>query len=495
MEPRPIRNICLIQPTQPFPNMMSKVVMPRYGLPVIATILKQQGYNVTLFIEDICPINWEIVRQADAVGFNTLSCSLGNFAQLAAKVRIIHDVPIIVGGTHATYFPESVLRHADIIVRQEGDETILDLLNALKAGRDLETVAGISFKREGHTIQTADRPPVKEFNTVVDLSVIYGWEKAYKMGKRYRLMTIQTTRGCPFRCKFCPVSTMFSPGYRRRGIDSVIAELKDKTQYSKYVMFVDNNFAADPKRTVELLERIIEEKIKANMTVFCRSDIRKYPEILRLMKRAGITTIFMGVESLNAETLQTVNKCQTIGETQEAIKVIERHGIRVLTSLLMGVDTDTKQSLQETRRMLKKWRIAQMCVFAYFGAYPEKQSGESGIPPYRWIFKDWGYINGNFVSHFPKNMKPSTLQREIAATYEAVLSPWNSVKDLLTGRFANALWRYIFYRAWKNTWPDIKDYLPYLEEIEKGCYDESECLIDEKAKQRADIPWIMNQMS
>ena len=92
-------------------------------------------------------------------------------------------------------------------------------------------------------------------------------------------------------------------------------------------------------------------------------------------------------------------------------------------------------------------------------------------------------------------MKPSTLQREIAATYEAVLSPWNSVKDLLTGRFANALWRYIFYRAWKNTWPDIKDYLPYLEEIEKGCYDESECLIDEKAKQRADIPWIMYQMS
>lgn len=491
MQPRPIRKVCLIQPEQQFPNMLPKsmVVMPRYGVPLIASILRNKGYDVTLFVEEIRPINWEMLLAADVIGFHTLTCSVGRMQRIIEQIRMKSDAPIIVGGTHSTYFPESVLRYCDYVVRQEGDETIVDLLDALSTGRDPATVAGVTFHRNGQTIRTPDRGSVQKFDTIVDLSTIYGWKEAFThSGPPWPLMTLQTTRGCPFGCRFCPVVTMFGQNYRKRDLDSVIADLRDKLQYSKQVMIVDNLFDADPEHTARLLHRIIDEKLKGCLTVFCRNHIRKRPDLLRLMRQAGVRSIFLGVESLNQESLDNADKRQKVEDVEEAVRVIHKHGIRVLASIIMGFDTDTRQSLAETRRLLQKWRIAQMCIFALWGAYPH--NGQPMIPLERWIFRDWGYANGNYVTHFPMRMKPSTLQREIMRTYDRVLSPWHSVRDLLTGRRRNAQWRLFFWKSWRTTRPRILEYIPYLEDIEQGYYDENEHLLVEKLKQRPDLEWV-----
>ncbi|KPJ51860.1 MAG: hypothetical protein AMS16_07270 [Planctomycetes bacterium DG_58] len=491
MQPKPIRKVCLIQPQQPLPNMLPKefVVMPRYGVPLMATILRKKGYDVTLFVEDIRAINWEILLEADAIGFHALTCAVGRMRRIVEQIRLKSDVPIIVGGTHVTYYPESVLRFCDYVVRQEGDETMVDLLDALSTGRDPETVAGITFHRDGKTIRTPDRPPVENFDTVVDLSTIYGWKEAYTgPGPPWPLMTVQTTRGCPFSCRFCPVKTMFGAGYRKRSIDSVIEDLRDKLRYGKFVMIVDNLFDADVKHTTTLLQRIIDEGLQARYTIFCRSTIREHRELLRLMKQAGVMTIFLGIESLNQEALDSVDKRQQAADTAETIRVIRRHGIRVLASLIMGFDADTAASLRATRRMLEKWRIHQLCIFPLWGAYPH--DGELLIPPERMILKDWEYANGNHVCHFPLRMKPSTLQREMMQTYDEVLSPRESVRDLLAFQRCKAQWRFMFWKIWRAARPGILEYIRYLEEIEKGYYDEDEDLLIDKLKTRPDLDWV-----
>ena len=488
---KPIRKICLIQPEQPFPNMLPKtfVVMPRYGIPLIATILKKAGYEVTLFVEEIRPINWDILMGADVIAFHALTCAMGRMKRIIEQIRMKSSAPIIVGGEHATYFPESVLRVADYVVRQEGDETILDLLDALATGRDVETVAGVTFKRDGKTVTTPDRPAVKEIETVVDLSTIHGWKEAYThKGVPWPLMTVQTTRGCLFGCKFCPVQAMFGKGYRKRSIDSVIADLKDKLQYTRDVMIVDNLFEGDAKRTEELLKRIIAEGMKPSLTVFCRNTVSKNSALLRLMKEAGVSTIFVGVESLNQKSLDHADKRQSVEQVHQAIRTIQKHGIRVLASMIMGFDTDTVESLTATREMLQEWGIAQMCIFALWGAYPH--NGELLIPPDRWIFRDWGYANGNFVNHFPLNMKPSTLQRQIIQTYDEVLNPKHSVKDFLRGKIDNAKWRLFFHKSWQGTRPDMLEYITWLEEMEGPYYDEKEKLRLEKLAGRPDLEWV-----
>lgn len=495
MQPIPIRKVCLIQPAHPLPNMVmrSVVIMPRYGTPLIATILRQHGYETTLFCEEIYPINWDMVLEADVIGLHVLVCSTGAAQRIAEKIRFLRpNVPIIVGGTHPTYMPESCLRFADYVVRQEGEETMLDLLDALKTGRDPETVPGLTFYKNGKRVQTPDRPPAKEFNTVVDLSTIYRWEDAYKHDRRYPLMTIQATRGCPFRCKFCVVATMFSPGYRKRDVDSVVADIKDKVQYSKYVLFVDNNFAADHKYTSQILQRIIDEKIRAEFKVFCRSDIRKRPELIRLMKKAGVSTIFMGIESLNPETLRDLNKRHEVRDVEEAIRLVHKNGIHVQASLMFGLDTDTKESVRETVQLLMNWDIGQVCIFAFWGIFPEQ--GEPPIPANRWIFKDWAYGNGNFVTHFPLRMKPSTLQREIMNAYEKILKRRWALLDLLKGRYKKAIWRMLFRTAWRSTKPFVLGYIPYLEETEKGYYDENENLQIDRLDARPDLPWVLHNL-
>jgi len=496
MQARTLRKVSIIQAEQPFPNILDRgmVMMPRYGVPLIATILKNAGYETTAFVEDVWPINWSVLSESDVVCFHVLTCAMGRMQRLVEQIRSARkDVPIIVGGTHATYYPESVLRVADYVVRQEGDETILDLLDAIASGRDPETVQGITFKRDGKTVATPDREPVRNFDTVVDMTTVHGWkELAAKKGPPWPLLTVQSTRGCVYSCRFCPVRTMFGRPYRKRSIESVIADLRDKLQYGKFVMFVDNLFDGDAAHTTKLLERIIEEGLTADYTVFCRSTIREHPELLKLMKRAGVSSIFLGVESLNQESLDDADKRQEVAESAQAVRAIQKAGIRPLTSMIMRFDSDTVESFALTRRMLKKWRIGQMCIFSLWGGYPH--DGTLLMPPERWILRDWAYTNGMFVCHFPLRMKPSTLQREIMKTYDEVFSRGEAVKDLLRGQRERAQWRMFYRMGWRKTRRDVAGYLPYLEEIEKGYYDQDERLVMEKLKDRPDLPWIVEQL-
>jgi radical SAM superfamily enzyme YgiQ (UPF0313 family) len=464
--------------------------MPRYGVPLIATILRRHGYDVTLFVEEIHPIDWDIMESADMIGIHALACNVGRLGEIVERVRRKSRAPIIVGGTHGTYFPESVLKYGDYVVRQEGDETIVDLLDALSTGRNPATVAGVTFHRDGATVATPDRPPASRFDTVVELDTIYGWEEfARKTDGPVPIMALQTTRGCPYGCRFCPVTAMFGRGYRKRSPESVIADLRDKLRYGRNIMVVDNLFDADPDHTADLLRLIMKEGLKASLNVFCRSSIRERPDLLKLMRRAGVRTIILGVESLNQESLDGADKGQCVEEVEEAVAAIQKHGISVLASLIMGFDSDTTESLGETRRLLQKWEISQLTIFALWGSYPHQ--GHRMIPIERVIFKDWSYLNGNFVTHFPLRMKPSTLQREIIRTYDEVLSHDHSARDDAQGRFRSAETRRFFWKSWQFIRPEMIEYISYLEEVERGYYTANQELQTEKLKDRPDLQFII----
>jgi hypothetical protein len=285
---------------------------------------------------------------------------------------------------------------------------------------------------------------------------------------------------------------MMGKGYRKRSIDSLMVDLKDKLQYSRAVMFVDNLFDGDQKYARQVLERIIAEGLKPQITIFCRSSVGKHPEMLKLMRRAGVMRIFVGVESLNQESLDSVTKRQSVADIKTAVDEIRRHGITILSTLIMGFDTDTVESLQATRRMLHEWGVSQMNVFALWGFYLHE--GKRLTPVERIIFKDWDYLNGSYVCHFPLRMRPSQVQREIMAAYDDsfALTPPPTDYPRWSGR--DAPWEVFLREIWRVTRPTMVDYLPFLEETERGYYDENDNLLVDKLASRPDLDWVRYNM-
>jgi hypothetical protein len=278
---------------------------------------------------------------------------------------------------------------------------------------------------------------------------------------------------------------MLGKGYRKRSVDSVIADLKDKLHYSRHVMFVDNLFEGDLKHATEILERIIAEKLKPQLTIFCRSSIGKRPKLLRLMKHAGVSRIFVGVESLNQESLDSVTKRQSVADVEEAIRAIRNHGITIHATMVMGFDTDTLASLRATRRMLKQWGVSQMNVFSLWGLY--EHDGEQLTPVERVIFKDWDYLNGSYVCHFPLRIRPSTLQQEIMGTHDDTFSVEESPGDFPRWAGREGPWRPLYERIWQAMRPSMLEYISYLEELEQGYYDKDDNLLVDKLSSRPDL--------
>jgi hypothetical protein len=281
---------------------------------------------------------------------------------------------------------------------------------------------------------------------------------------------------------------MLGEGYRLRSVDSVIEDLRDKLQYSRAVMFVDNLFEGNKPHARAILQRIIDEKMRPLLTIFCRSAIGRDPKMLKLMRRAGVIRIFTGIESLNQESLDNCNKRQTVEDIKCAVDAIREAGITVHATMVMGFDTDTVETIEATRDMLRRWGISQLNVFSLWGLY--KHDGEQLTSLDRIIFKDWDYLNGSFVCHFPLRLRPSQLQYQIMATHDDTFDERCEPGDHPRWSGPEEPWRDFYHTIWKPMRKVMLEYIPYLEEVEQGYYDENDNLLVDRLSKRPDLDWV-----
>ncbi|HEX4210182.1 MAG TPA: radical SAM protein [Candidatus Binataceae bacterium] len=484
-----IRKITCIQLGGEFPDLLYRSVMPDYGMPLIGTILKEAGYDVTVYIEHVKAPEWDRIAQSDLICFSSLCAGADKVYQLAGRIRAELRLPVIFGGTHATYFPESSLDYCDYVVLGEGDETIVELADALRRGGDPAQVPGIAFRRGGVTIRTAPRAGPAQFDTVPDFGLIEGYRRLSWLDmirqRRVSWMTVQASRGCHFKCRFCIVNTMYSSGYRKRSIASVINDLKDKRRYGRELLFVDNDFGANRYDTKQLLRAIIAAELDFNILVFARVEIARDDELLGLMRRAGITQVYQGYESVQPDTLAAYDKRQTLEQVVKAIDKLHSFGFRIAGSFVVGADTDTRESLETTAQFVVEQELATAYFFPIWGHFPEQLFGYSTIVPwYRSIFKGWRYCDGNFVTHYPKNMPPSVLQRSIMEAFRTIYSPSRTLGALRRGKYWDAKWKAVHRWIWRDIEKGVRAYIPFLEEIEDGLYDTNGRLLENRLIER-----------
>ncbi len=502
-------------------------VVPPYGVFPIATALKNHGYEVRVFSEIVSDeIDWDFVFSSDYIAFSLVFtyCASKGY-QYAKMVKERTGKPIIIGGTHGTLVPEDCLEYCDYVVRKEGEETIIDLLDALERKTDLSTVKGISYRQgNGQIVHNPDREFVADFDEVVDLSLVANYEplsanvdplEALIKHGRIHLQPIQGSRGCPFNCKFCVAPREFGTKYRTRSIEKVIAEIDNGMKFLKNNTFilVDNDFAVNRKRAKELLTRIIERfgANKLNLVGFSRIEVAEDPQLLDLMKQAGFKVLVIGIESITDDVLAEYNKRQTLQKINENIDVIHSHGLNIFASMMFGADADTVQTVRSAIDYLVEKDISYVSINSTTG-YPF-QNKVYGIPQLypdnRFIHFDERFFCGNLVVHYPKNMKPSTLQKEIIKGYSRFYSVKRNLRQKATYlQLLVILAR--FFRFYPTRFPGkkyiiqavvgediygrlgrrmyivqpliqtMKRYIPVLEEFEIGLYDENDKLIEER---------------
>ena len=479
-----IEKVTIISAELPYWNLVTHAVFPEYGVPLVATIVRDAGYDVKVFVEHIGPIKWDRVMDSDVVCFHAFSSTMPKTIEYIDKIKAARpNMPIIIGGTHASVMVEDSLQYCDVVVRQEGDITLPEVLEKWKNDEDLRDVLGVSYRVNGSIKHNTSRPFVQEFETIPDLELIDGytnwprWKLLKNMKMRWQVL--QTTRGCPYDCSFCIAPRELGRGYRVRSVDSVIADIKyqQKLTGAKYFFLVDNHFTVKRDRTKELLNRIIEEKIDWYGICFTRLEVARDEELLALLKKAQVNTLYIGLESFDNKVLKLLNKQQSQDGIRKSLRAIKAHKLRVLGSFVLGSDEDTVESIKGTIDAAIEEDVDYVALFPLSG-YPEINAPT--IPINRFFTPTWDRLDGTFVIFLPKNMKPSTLQKEINRAYRKFYGPKQIMRRFLKGDYLAALKRMAYYYWSWEIQRSTSKWAKYLETVEGPYYDENERLIEER---------------
>ncbi len=477
-----MHRVAFINPDVPHPNFVTYALFPEYGTHLLATTVRDAGYDVRLFVERIAPIDWHWLLAADAVCIHTFSCTIPKLANLAKRIRAKRPLlPIIAGGTHASIMPEDTLQYCDVVVRKEGDTTLLDLLSHLFNDTPLSDVKGIAYRNANQICITPDRPFVPAQDTIPDLDLIHGYARWTLMRRFWNhkayLQLLQTSRGCPYKCSFCVAPRELGNQYRVRDIDRVIDDIHYQLQSGKTRRFfiVDNHFTVNATHTKTLLRRIIEARIGWSATCFTRIEVSEDDELLELLLRAGVRLLYIGLESFDDDVLRVLNKQQTGIAARKAVRRIRAAGLKVLGSFVVGNDEETSTTIERTVDAAIEEDLEFLVMFP-LGGFPEVNSPT--VPLNRFLVDDWTRLDATHVAYLPKLMRPSALQRAINRGYKRFYSARQVFRRLLQGDVRSALQRVAFLQFAKQIRRGTETWAKRLEVLEAPFYGESGQLIE-----------------
>lgn len=291
---------------------------------ILGRILKEAGHDVSVYEELNGSVNYKkLMKDTDVFLFSIMTSNAPRAYELADMIHQNTNARVIMGGMHATYLPNEVLQHADQVITGEGEQVILDVVE----GRNSQKIV------HGIPYDNLDDAPFPDYSILKTPCVA---------------ANVLTTRGCPYRCTFCTTSRMFR--YRKRSVENVMDEIRMYHAMGfKYMNFEDDNFTADKERAKEICRKMIEENLQFKETFFFgRTDLADDEELLELLEKAHLTRVLIGIESLNQTALDAIHKGQNIDNIRRAGAACKRHHIRVIASIVLGLDEDSKEDIHHS---------------------------------------------------------------------------------------------------------------------------------------------------
>jgi radical SAM superfamily enzyme YgiQ (UPF0313 family) len=313
-------------------------IFPNLSMPTVAG-LTPPGHELILSDENLDPVPLDL--DVDVVGLTGYPVHLPRIKALAKAFRDRGKL-IAIGGPYASLYPDDAAQLADIVFVGEAEDTWPQFLADFAAG---------AYKDRYEAAEKPDLTdaPMPRFD-LVDAS-------------RYHAMTIQFSRGCPFRCEFCDIIVVYGRKPRTKAVHRLIAEVEAcLAAGARQVFIVDDNFAGNKRLARELLTALADWSRERNYPIDFNAevslDVAEDAELLRLMREANFTTVFVGIESPNEAALAEAKKTQnTRHDIYESLEKIYAHGIQVQAGMIVGIDDDSTEIVDQQAAFAQKAHI------------------------------------------------------------------------------------------------------------------------------------------
>jgi radical SAM superfamily enzyme YgiQ (UPF0313 family) len=323
---------------------------PPLGIMYMASVLEREGVSCQIIDCDVVPHSMDELSRldnAEIVGISTCTVTFTSALEIAEEIkRQDPSTVVVLGGPHVTFTAEETVKneYVDLVVRGEGEETMLELAQFYLEGKGaLEKIRGITYQdKKIHS--NPDRPFVK------DLDALPFPARHLIDCKKYMYPGgIITGRGCPYKCQFCAAGPLSGYKYRVRSIKNVLGEIIECSE--KYnirgISFLDNTFTAYQDRTLQFCAMLKELNMPLTWGCFSRVNVVS-PEILKIMADAGCTMIQYGAESGSDYILKTINKGITTERVKKAVSWALDTGMDVECSFIIGHPEDTLETVEQT---------------------------------------------------------------------------------------------------------------------------------------------------
>jgi len=368
----PSLRILFVEPPKVFWFVMGEYLPPPLGILNLAAYLRRHDSNLDIEVLDCQAegIDWRALEgRIEAFGpdvvapssLTTCNAYRGlRIAELAKKIN--PDTTTIVGGQHYTALAEETLEiypEIDVVVRGEGEQTLAEVIDALKGNHNLSQVKGISFRKNRTITTTPDRPLIENLD---DLP-LPGYDFVEKQMKKYHfsLMAgantpyalIEASRGCPHDCSFCSQCAFWQWQWRLKSPKRIADEFEYcYTKFgTRFFWLTDDNFGLGP-RTRELCGEIQKRGIADDIMWFMQArcdDIVNQQDTLPLLRKSGLMWILAGVESHSPEILKSFNKGIEPSMSKEAFRLLKLSDIFAQATLIIGSRSDSHETIRGLR--------------------------------------------------------------------------------------------------------------------------------------------------
>jgi len=389
-------------------------------LPYLAALVPD-GWDVELLDEQIQDIDFD--KKFDIVVISSWTINSLRAYDVVREFRK-RGIKVVIGGPHTFFYPDEAVEYCDAVAIGEGEKLLPRILNDAANGK-LEKI----YRSE--MLQDLSKLPFPRYDKL-----------NLKYYGPFRTFSVQTSRGCPFKCDFCSERFYLGEKFRCRPVEDVVEKIKHTG--SRRIFFADSNFGGNKQRAMQLMEAIIPLKVRWSTlwSLYLCED----KEFMDIAQRSGLLHVNIGMESILSDTIKEMKKSQNkTTRYGEILKDLNKRGISYSLNFILGWDSETPEVFEYTLKFLEEHKVP----VAYFNILtPEK-----GTPFYDKMVSSGRVFNIDEIDRYPGQIcyfkplwcEPKELEEGIREMYKKFYSfksmihrlPFPLTQDAMASWFIN----------------------------------------------------------
>ena len=380
--------ILFIQPTQYAENgklcKQKRINLPGLAFPLLAAYTPK-NWEVELCIEVVDEINYN--SDADIIGIGTMGHAIFRGLEIAAEFPKRGKL-VVMGGYMSSIAAPEAMKYVDSVIIGDAEVSYPQMLKDFENTGKVQPYYDIK-------IENLDNLPIPRYDLLLKKPI-------------GQMLPVQAGRGCPYTCSFCSIACLYKGKYLFRPVDDVVRDVKEVKRLGfKRFYLIDDNIASNPKYLRELCEKITPLKMK--WASQCAMRLAQDKDLLKAVRKSGCDLMSFGVESINQDTLDSLDKPWLKAEDHETnIQILSKAGIVVSTEMIVGSDCDTEQSIRDTFEFILRNKIP-IPRFYILTPIPGTQLFDEYKKQGRILTEDLSKFDGTRCVHIPEKISPDKL--------------------------------------------------------------------------------------